>query len=75
MKSLWKEYPMTIILISLCTLMIPISIILYFVLGTTRLGEVMLNYGIPIICTGIISFIFEMVCVKHGTDKDDKTKN
>ena len=55
--------------------MIPISIILYFVLGATRLGEVMLNYGIPIICTGIISFIFEMVCVKHGTDKDDKTKN
>ena len=75
MKSLWKEYPMTIILISLCALMIPISIILYFVLGATEEGKITLNYGIPIICTGIILSISEMVCVKHGTDKDDKTKN
>ena len=73
MKSLQKKYPMTIILISLCTLMIPISIILYFVLGATRLGEVMLNYGIPIICTGIILSISEMLCVKHDDGKDDKT--
>ena len=73
MKSLWKEYPMTIILISLCTLMIPISIILYFVLGATRLDKGMLVYGTPVICVSMILFFFEVFAVKHDDGKDDKT--
>ena len=73
MKRLWKEYPATVVFTSLCIFMILTSIILYFVLGATELGKVMLDYGTPGICVGMILFIFEMMFVKHGSDKDDKT--
>ena len=73
MKRLWKEYPATVGFASFCIFMIPTSIILYFVLGATEEGKITLNYGIPIICTGIILSISEMLCVKHDDGKDDKT--
>ena len=78
MKYLWKEYPITVILCILCLLMIPISIVLYSVLGATKLDKGMLDYGTPAICVGIILFIFEMFAIKHSAskdDEDDKTKN
>ena len=77
MKYFWKEYPTTVILCILCLLMIPISIILYFVLGSASLANGMVNYGTPSICVGMILFLFEIFFVKHDKPKgktDDEPK-
>ena len=74
MKYLWKEYPVTVSLVILCLVMIPISIILYFILGATKLDKGMLDYGTPAMCVGIILFIFEVTCIKHEKRKSDDIK-
>jgi hypothetical protein len=51
--------------------MIPMSIILYFVLGAFTLDKGMFDYGTPAICVGIILFIFEITCIKHEKRKSD----
>jgi len=65
MKKLIKSYPTTIISLLFLSLMIPVSIILYFALGPDKEHELTVNYGFPVISMIIIMVLFELTFRKR----------
>ena len=75
MKDLLKEFPATALFVTFLVLMMPISIVLYFVLGADRSHQITVDYVVPTICCGFILVVFELGFFKHDKSKgDDKNK-
>jgi len=75
MKDLLKEFPATALFVTFLVLMMPISIVLYFVLGSDKSNQVTIDYMVPVICVGVILVVFELGFFKHDKSKgDDKNK-
>ena len=72
MKDLFKEFPATVLFVISLILMMPISIVLYFVLGADRSHQITVDYVVPTICCGFVLTLFELWLFRHDANKDDK---